>query len=279
MTRSVNDCYTRAPLSIEDGVPIFSETDFYVENYDRIADDHLMHFEATGHNPFMREDHWEEIEKSTEVLINKYAPHPGVKILDVGVGMGRLLERFPKLSRFGMDISRGYLKYAQKKGIEVCMSRIEDMPYMDGCFDIVVTTDVLEHVLDLNVALSKIMRVLKEGGVLIVRVPYKEDLKGYLHPDYPYDLVHLRNFDENNLRILFEKIFNVEVLEWTLAGYKSGRLKVGAGVRCYAGITRRLLNIVRRLDGGTYSYLARRLLEPTEINMVIRNAKYGVKRL
>ena len=54
------------------------------------------------------------------------------------------------------------------------------MPYEDGFFDAIVACDVLEHVIDLNECCRQILRVLKPGGVLIVRVPFKEDLSPYL---------------------------------------------------------------------------------------------------
>lgn len=273
MNLGINDCYKNQAILVEDGIPVFSKTDFYVENYDRISADHLKHFDATGHNPFMPEDHWRELEKSTETLVNKYATEPGIKILDVGVGMGCLLERFPMLSRFGMDISRGYLKHARAKGIEVCLSRIEEMPYKERYFDMLVTTDVLEHVLDLNIAVREILGVVKDGGIIIVRVPYKEDLGLYLQKDFPYDLVHLRNFDENNLRLLFEKVFNVHVLEFSFAGYKYGRLKAGAGIRYYRGVVRLIINIARVFSENMYDYLSRKLIQSVEINVVIRNSK------
>jgi ubiquinone/menaquinone biosynthesis C-methylase UbiE len=273
MNSNAESCYKNLPLANEDGIPVFSKTDSYIENYDRISEDHLKHYNATGHNPFMQEDHWEQIEKSTEELINKYATEAGTKILDIGVGMGRLLERFPNFSRFGIDISHGYLKHAKNKGIEVCMSRIEDMPYKERYFDVVATTDVLEHVLDLNLAISKILNVVKEEGIIVIRVPYKEDLKKYLHPDFPYRLAHLRNFDEDSLRILFEKIFNIQVLEWNLTGYRGGIFRVGANFKYYAGILRRLLNLVGKLNHNICDYMAQRLCYPSEINMVIRNSK------
>jgi ubiquinone/menaquinone biosynthesis C-methylase UbiE len=278
MNSKLNDCYKRPALKIEDDIPIFSQTDFYTENYDRIAEVHLEHFEATGHNPFMPEDHWRELEKSTEELVKKYAVEPGIKILDVGVGMGRLLEHFPKLNRFGMDISLGYLRHAKAKGVEVCLSRIEEMPYKNNYFDMLVTTDVLEHVFDLNLALREMLSVVKEGGVVVVRVPYKEDLKLYLHPDFPYDFVHLRSFDESSLRILFEKILNVQVLEITFTGYRCGRPKVGANFRYYAGVIRRIMSMVRLLPGTIYTYISQRVLQPVEINIVIRNSKMDPKR-
>ena len=120
--------------------------------------------------------------------------------------------------------------------------------------------------------------VVKEGGVVVVRVPYKEDLKIYLHPDFPYDFVHLRSFDENSLRILFEKILNVQVLEITFTGYRCGNPKIGANLRYYAGVVRRIMNVVQLLPGNIYTYISQRVLQPVEINIVIRNSKMDPRR-
>jgi 2-polyprenyl-3-methyl-5-hydroxy-6-metoxy-1,4-benzoquinol methylase len=66
-----------------------------------------------------------------------------------------------------------------------------------------VCADVLEHVLDLNLVCAKILSVLRPGGILIVRDPYREDLRAYTVPSCPYKFIHLRNFDENSLQLLF----------------------------------------------------------------------------
>ncbi|MFX8075194.1 class I SAM-dependent methyltransferase, partial [Acinetobacter baumannii] len=79
----------------------------------------------------------------------------------------------------GIDISLDYLRRAREAGISVCFSRIEDMPYKDGFFDAIVCTDVLEHVLDLNYCTAQILRVLRPGGVLILRVPHNDLLEVY----------------------------------------------------------------------------------------------------
>ncbi len=105
------------------------------------------------------------------------------------------------------------MKIAQSKGIDVAYAKLEDMPYQDGVFDMVMATDVLEHVLDLHAATTQMLRVLKPGGHLIIRVPYREDLEVYLRTDLPYEFIHLRNFDEHSLRLHFQKIFRCEVLE------------------------------------------------------------------
>lgn len=267
----MNQCYKAEPISIKNDIPIFSIIDFYIENYEKISADHLEHFNETGKNPFMSEDHWQEIELATSDLIKKYVDKNDRKILDVGVGLGRLLEPFVNLQRFGMDISLGYLVLAKSKGIKVCMSLIDDMPYKENYFDAVVTTDVLEHVLDLNKSISKILNVLKPGGVLIARVPFDEDLSPYLDKEYPYDLVHLRNFDESNLRLLFQKIFRLKVEEVVLTGYRGAPLKVGSKIRVYRGVVQRFLRLIKLLNDDLYIKLSKKLCKPTEINIVVRN--------
>lgn len=265
----MDNCYQRNPLYEENGISVFSKTDDYIVNYEKISTDHLKYFKETGRNPFMEESHWKEIEESTEVIVRKYALSEEYRIMDVGVGMGRLLERFPTMKRYGMDISRGYLSIARQKGIEVCLSLIEDMPYKKNFFDIVICTDVLEHVMDLNLAVSKILDVVKKDGVVIIRVPYKEDLTAYLSPDCPYELVHLRNFDENNLRLLFEKIFKVRVIEFSLAGYTLGPLKFGSHIPLYPTVLRKLLRLAVKLNIKFGNKIAKLICNPVEINIVV----------
>jgi SAM-dependent methyltransferase len=276
MSETIDECYGRPHLGVQDGIPVFSASDAYVENYDRISADHIKHFEATGHNPFMREGYWQGLEASTEALVRRYATGVGTRILDVGVGMGRLLGRLPEFRRYGVDISLGYLRFAREKGIEVCMSRIEDMPYRQGYFDVVVATDVLEHVLDINLAITRILQVVKDGGVMIVRVPYREDLGPYLQPGYPYELVHLRSFDEHGLRILFEKIFHRQVVEWGFVGHECGRVRHGAGFRYYAAAMHRMIDALGWISTALHRRVCRALRSPTEINIVIRNAASAV---
>jgi ubiquinone/menaquinone biosynthesis C-methylase UbiE len=43
------------------------------------------------------------------------------------------------------------------------------LPFDDASFDAVLSTDVFEHVMDLDLAFSEIMRVLRPGGSLLTR--------------------------------------------------------------------------------------------------------------
>jgi SAM-dependent methyltransferase len=223
-----------------------------------------------GSNPFIPEKLWVQIENSTVALIQKYAK-PGKKILDTGVGLGRLLSQVPDLHRYGMDISFSYLDIAKSKGIEVCYALIEDMPYREEMFDIVVSTDVLEHVLDLNLCVAKILSVLKKSGTLIVRVPYREDLSKYLQPDYPYQYVHMRNFDEHSLRLFFERVFECEVIESVYSGdylYQT-YLKSPLSRKTYERLER-VLNLLKFVHERLYWAFVRKLYYTVEINVVVK---------
>ncbi len=212
MVQDTNKLYQVSPIKEVGGIPVFSMRDRYIENYARISADHVKSMQPGKDNPFIENDLWVTLENSTRNLIKKHVPS-GSRILDVGVGLGRLMAPLDEYERFGIDISFDYLEKARENGINVAFSKIENLPYKDGCFDAVVACDVLEHVLDLNECSRNILRILRPGGILIVRVPLKEDLDVYLKDDLPYELIHLRSFDEASLRLHFEKIFFLQFIE------------------------------------------------------------------
>jgi 2-polyprenyl-3-methyl-5-hydroxy-6-metoxy-1,4-benzoquinol methylase len=273
-----SNLFARSPLFEQEGIPVFSNQDFYTKNYTNISADHVEQLGKSGVNPFMDEQLWKECENVTMNQVNKKIA-PGQRILDVGVGLGRLLEGLPQnVYKFGMDITFHYLKEAQKKGVHCIFSRIEDMPFLDEQFDMVVCTDVLEHVFDLHLCVTQILRVLKKGGYLVIRVPYKENLQGYLLPSFPYEFAHVRTFEENGLRLMFEKIHHAEVMEWETCGIwdDPSRLKWGANIPLdskYLQVAKYFINkFINRVKKNNLSYY-RDMLQKTEIAMVIRKPK------
>ena len=271
------DAYQSLPRKAIEGpdrtYPVFSDTDDYIKNYEQISADHLLVYEKEGINPFMAEDFWNECEEITASLVRKHTSRGGT-LLDVGCGMGRLLERLPDYQRYGMDISAPYLSYAVKVGAEVCLAKVEDMPYRDGFFDTVVCTDVLEHVIDLNAAILQLFRVVKHGGHLVLRVPYRENLEPYLRPDYPYHMAHLRNFDEYSLRLVFEKIFNGKLVDEVRGPYleQGGYFKWPIQMRGLGFAVRNSLRICSWLSRGLRYRLVRTIFRPVEISIVIRKS-------
>ena len=96
----------------------------------------------------------------------------GKKVLDVGCGTGRILG---ELKLFGAkitacDISSEMLAIAKRKypEIEAVEADIEEMPFEDDTFDVVVATFVIVHLGDLELAFREVYRVLKEGGIFVL---------------------------------------------------------------------------------------------------------------
>ncbi len=185
----------------------------YLENYDRIAQDHVRYWRETGGNPFQGESVRLHNEATTLEMIRRHL-QPGDVILDAGCGMGDLMLQLPG-DVIGLDISTDYLKVAAERGLTVVLGVIEQLPWPDGTFDMVIATDILEHVLDLNTAVKELLRVLKRGGTLVVRTPNEEVLSLAV---VPYEFVHLRRFDVATFQLLFTRIFRCEVLECEVAG-------------------------------------------------------------
>lgn len=204
--------YKKEALSYIHDVPVFCKTNDYVENYDEIAQILIKSIKEEGRNPWMDEEHWKDSEGDTAEICNLYL-NPGDRVLDVGCGTGRMLSYFSGVEKYGIDISIDMAEMSRKKGIEACMGNVEDLPYKDASMDLVICTDVLEHVFDLYKALSEINRVVKIGGYIILRVPQDEDLSPYLDPSYPFEYVHLRLFSKSSLELYCTKVFRMKFLQ------------------------------------------------------------------
>lgn len=218
----MNSIYRKPPAKIVENIPVFSDLDDpYVKNYEKIATDHLEHLQRTGKSPFMADDQIIESNTDTLDILRKYVPK-GSKVLDAGVGYGLLLSKADEYEKFGVDVAIPYLKIAQSNGIITSMSMLEDLPFHDGTFDAVVTCDVLEHVFGLDRVLSELIRVIRDGGYLIVRVPNEERLDGYLTDDQPYAHSHVRSFNLTSLRLLFEKCLGLQFVDHAYTGHFFG---------------------------------------------------------
>lgn len=113
-------------------------------------------------------------------LVKKYlkVPRSKAKILDAGCGTGLLTK---KLSRFGnvsaIDISPEAIRFSKKRGVNARLASINKIPFKASSFDLLVSMDVLYHrQVDDDKALREFYRVLKPGGILIVRVSANKNL-------------------------------------------------------------------------------------------------------
>ena len=100
----------------------------------------------------------------------------GKKLLDAGCGTGwfskAAVERGAVVT--SMDLGENLLsKVAIKCDRNRVVGSILEIPFADGTFDIVVSSEVIEHVPDPFKALSEVYRVLTPGGILVLTTPNK----------------------------------------------------------------------------------------------------------
>jgi ubiquinone/menaquinone biosynthesis C-methylase UbiE len=96
------------------------------------------------------------------------------KVLDVGcagAGLSRLLSE--RCDVVGVDIQKSYMdKRRRGRGkLNFLLGDINALPFREECFDLLICTSVLEHLLDLDHVLPNLKRLLKKNGNLIVGYP------------------------------------------------------------------------------------------------------------
>ena len=96
----------------------------------------------------------------------------GKKVLDVGCGTGRLFPEFQKMNFdiTGIDVSQKMIDIAKNRchKAKLLVGDVENLPFKDDSFDVVVASFVVVHLKYLEKAFSEIYRVLKNGGVFII---------------------------------------------------------------------------------------------------------------
>src|SRR5688572_16393773 len=109
-----------------------------------------------------------------DAVVRALCARPPARILDVGCGTGRLARRLagelPASRVVGCDFSRGMLSQARAKGGPPgwVTGDAERLPFADGAFDAVVSTEAFHWFPEPATALAGFHRVLAPHGRLLV---------------------------------------------------------------------------------------------------------------
>ncbi|WNV89502.1 methyltransferase domain-containing protein [Umezawaea sp. Da 62-37] len=111
-----------------------------------------------------------------KVVREALALRPGERVLDIGSGPGFLAvemsdEVGPDGAVCGIDPAPSMLAIAADRSghaVEYRQAGAERIPYRDGTFDAVVSTQVFEYLPDVPGALAEVRRVLRSGGRLVL---------------------------------------------------------------------------------------------------------------
>ncbi len=146
--------------------------------------------------------------------------HPGDSVLDVGAGFGRHVfecarrganvvaldyaadEVAQTRAMLGGMVDAGEIDIERFKG--VLRADATKLPFADSAFDVVITSEVLEHIQDDVSAIAEMVRVLKPGGNFAATVPawFPEKINWMLSDDYHAPTVeggHVRIYSATEL--------------------------------------------------------------------------------
>ncbi len=113
------------------------------------------------------------------LLIKKYLPKISpirIRFLDLGSGDGHFYQLLKQkgydYAYLGFEFSQELIKKAHKNGVPVRHANLnEKFPLSDSSYDLILASEIIEHVYDPEFFLEEIHRVLKNDGILFLTTP------------------------------------------------------------------------------------------------------------
>ncbi|MFF5428444.1 MULTISPECIES: class I SAM-dependent methyltransferase [Streptomyces] len=133
-------------------------------------------------------------------LIGSFAGGPSPRIIEVGSGTGMFCTAMARLLEpavvLGVDASLPMLEEARRFGAPPAVRYVagvaDAVPVRDGVFDLALLSRVIHHLPDRTGAARELARVLRPGGVVVVRTTFRERLDALVYDYWP----GLRELDE-----------------------------------------------------------------------------------
>lgn len=169
------------------------------------------------------DDRFEEVTKLLMDLISESTKN--LKILDIGVGdavyesmISADLRR--RCQFYGVDISGEQIKRAKKylHAGKVVDLNTQKLPYLKNSFDIIIISEILEHIFFPDNLLKDASRVLKPEGFMLLTYPNSGALQLRLTLlfsgrsvmlNYPQNLQHIRFFQTKDILSILGKNYQV----------------------------------------------------------------------
>ena len=139
---------------------------------------------------------------------------PGDKVLEIGCGQGDFIKKLKdnNIDAIGLEFNDQAIEKCRAKGLIVAKQTIEEHASGNqAVYDVVCSFQVMEHIANINSALTASLQALKKGGQLIISVPNNDSFLG----KDKYNLMnlpphHMGLWDKQSLKNL-EKIFNIKL--------------------------------------------------------------------
>jgi dolichol-phosphate mannosyltransferase len=140
-----------------------------------------------------------------------------LRVLDTGCGSTQLLNGLPQI--VGMDIKNSKLRFMRRPGRSLVNASTFDLPFADHSFEVLVSSQVIEHIAADEGIFEEFARILEPGGYLVVGTPdygrwqwpLIERIYAFLHPG-GYASEHITHYTEASLREILQR-HGFEVVE------------------------------------------------------------------
>lgn len=168
-----------------------------------------------------------ETNKRVKVVFEDLLPKKdikGKKFLEVGCGLGYFSNKASRLGAKVSGIDIGPKLVAINKKLtpngKFMVSSASKLPFKDESFDVVLSTEVIEHVENQKAALKEMSRVLKKNGILVITTPNRifKPLFDFLswirirpyhgNENWIYSWDMIKTMSRNGLKLEKEKYFN-----------------------------------------------------------------------
>ncbi|MBI2627857.1 MAG: class I SAM-dependent methyltransferase [Candidatus Niyogibacteria bacterium] len=173
------------------------------DEYQNIADQDEKHWMCLGRAEIMNK------------VLNRF--NAGGSILDVGCGTGYISKLLKQRGDVKcLDINNEAIRICRERGLNIEKGGVENIPYPENSFDLVVCMDVLYHreVKNEEAALKELKRVLRPGGYLLIFLPAHM----YLFGSHDRAEFTRRRYEKNDVLELFKKT-GLEMKYFTFANF------------------------------------------------------------
>jgi len=123
------------------------------------------------------------INRRLDEIVSTFEPYrKNNRLLDVGFGAGSFLEAAARSNwqALGVEVSQTAVEHVRERGFEVFCGELGKAAYPDDYFDVIIASEVLEHVPYPRALLEEIVRVLRPGGLLWATTPHGRGISAML---------------------------------------------------------------------------------------------------
>ena len=149
----------------------------------------------------LEKSHWWYAERRALVR-RMMADVPPGRAVDVGCGSGGNTGVLRELGWqvAGLEYHPAAARLASTRGLPVVRGDARQLPFRDGCMDLVMSTDMWEHIDDDEAVARETVRVLRPGGRALIAVPCSMSLWS----GHDVALGHVRRYERDELVALME---------------------------------------------------------------------------